>query len=123
MPEAALIAIIDDDEGMRVSLDGLLRSMGLRTTLYSNAEGFLNSESFSATDCIICDVHMPGGMSGLDLAHKLSSSRSPTPIILMSGFSDHECREALRRSQIRHLLAKPFDDETLIACLDEALAA
>ena len=117
------IAVVDDDEGMRVSLDGLLRSLGHHTALFESAEAFLASDSARTADCVISDVHMPGGMSGVELAYRLASERPPMPIILMSGFSDRECREAAERTKVGCLLAKPFDDDTLIACLERALAA
>jgi FixJ family two-component response regulator len=118
-----LIAIIDDDEGMRVSLDGLLRSLGYRTELFDSAEEFLESRSARAADCVISDIHMPGGMSGIDLARCLNDDRLPTPLILMSAFADDNIRRQAADTKIHCLLAKPFDDDILIACLEKALIA
>ena len=123
MSHPRLIAVIDDDEGMRLSLDGLLRSLGHCTALFASGEDFLASEAAASADCVISDVHMPGGMSGVELARRLADDRSPTPVILMSGFADRACREEAERIKVGCLLTKPFDDDTLIACLDEALTA
>ncbi|WP_210251675.1 response regulator transcription factor [Neorhizobium galegae] len=116
-----MIAIIDDDEGMRVSLDGLLRSLGHRTELFDSAEAFLESQSAGTADCVISDIHMPGGMSGIDLARRLGDDRPPMPVILMSAFADKDVRERAEDTKVHCLLAKPFDEETLIACLEKAL--
>lgn len=118
-----LIAIVDDDEGMRLSLDGLLRSLGHRTELFDSAEAFLESRSARAADCVISDIHMPGGMSGMDLARRLGDGRRPMPVILMSAFADDNIREQAEDTKIHCLLAKPFDDDILIACLEKALIA
>jgi len=118
-----LIAVIDDDEGMRTSLDGLLRSLGHRTALFDCAEAFLSSDAAREADCVISDVHMPGGLSGVELARRLANDVPPMPIILMSGFASDDCREQAEQTKVRCFLAKPFDDCTLIECLDEALAA
>jgi FixJ family two-component response regulator len=121
--DSPLIAVIDDDEGMRTSLDGLLRSLGHRTALFECAEAFLSSDAVRDASCIISDVHMPGGMSGVELAQRLSADSLPMPIILMSGFTNGDCREQAEKTKAHCLLAKPFDDAMLIECLDQALAA
>jgi FixJ family two-component response regulator len=121
--QSSLIAIIDDDEGMRVSLDQLLRSLGHRTVLFASAEAFLESQSAPVTHCVISDIHMPGGMSGLDLAHRLAEDHPPTPIILMSAYSNRDQEEQAKDLRVYCLLPKPFDDDTVIACLERALVA
>jgi FixJ family two-component response regulator len=116
-----LIAVIDDDAGMRVSLDGLLRSLGHRTALFGSAEAFLQAEAPQDVVCVLSDLNMPGGMSGLELARRLAVERPAVAVILMTGFCQPQCREEVERSEVRCLLWKPFDEATLISCLDEAL--
>lgn len=122
MADERIIAVVDDDEGMGVSLDGLLRSLGYRTALFASAEAFLDMGGCAA-DCVISDVAIPGGMSGLDLARRLAGDRPETPVILMSGCADRTCRIEAKSLGVEALLSKPFDDETLAGFLDRALAA
>ena len=86
MPGVPLIAIVDDDDSLRKSLDNLLRSVGFRTQGFSSAEAFLSSDHIHDTACLILDARMPG-MSGLISSvswvrptgiSRLSSSQ-PTP--------------------------------------------
>ena len=116
------IAVIDDDEGMRVSLDGLLRSLGYRTALFDSAEAFLSSGADGAILCVISDVAIPGGMSGLELARLLAQDRPEIPLILMSGCAEKSCHQEAKALGVDALLAKPFDDKVLIGFLDRALA-
>lgn len=67
MLKQSLISIIDDDEGVRVSLDGLVRSLGYRVALFKCAEDFLNETESADSGCVISDIEMPGGMSGISL--------------------------------------------------------
>ena len=115
------IAVIEDDEGMRVSLDGLLRSLGYRTALFESAEAFLAAGADGPTLCVISDVALPGGMSGLELARRLAQDRPEIPLILMSACADQSCGREAKALGVDALLAKPFDDEMLIGFLDRAL--
>ena len=49
MPRVPLIAIVDDDDALRNSLDNLLRSVGFRAQGFSSAEAFLNSSQLPDT--------------------------------------------------------------------------
>lgn len=118
--DGRIIAVIDDDEGMRVSLDGLLRSLGYRAVLFETAEAFLGSREALPVDCVISDVAIPGGMSGLELARLLARGRPDLPLILMSGCADSSCRGEADALGVDALLAKPFDDELLAGFLDRA---
>lgn len=79
--------------------------------------------SVDESQCMISDIHMSGGMSGLDRMGHLAKIQPAMPVILMIGFADRECQERAWRSGAYCVLAKLFDDDTLIACLDQALAA
>ena len=82
-----LIAIVDDDNAVRVALVSLVRSLGYTVTAFSSAEAFLKYEQINGTSCVVTDVQMPG-LSGVDLQDRRSlwviASRSFfSPAILM----------------------------------------
>ena len=60
------ISVIDDDQSVRSSTEGLLRSYGYRVRVYISADEFLASEDSLDCDCIVSDVQMPG-KSGYEL--------------------------------------------------------
>jgi FixJ family two-component response regulator len=66
MSENPMIAVVDDDASMRGALQRLLRSVGLRATVFASAEDFLQAGQLQDTACVIVDVRMPR-MSGLEL--------------------------------------------------------
>jgi len=117
-----IIAVIDDDHGMRVSLGRLLLSVGYRTVLFESAEAFLSAESRLRVDCVISDIAIPGGMSGLDLARCMANGQSEIPLVLMSGRATPACRHEAETLGVTALLAKPFDDGELVGLLDKALS-
>lgn len=123
MANEPLISIVDDDAGIRSSLDGLIRSMGYRVALFESAERFLASAAARDSECIVSDVQMPGGMTGLELLSQVRSTGSGVPVILISAFTLAESREEAERAGAYCTLKKPFDGDDLAHCVERALSA
>lgn len=119
MPHLPLIAVVDDDEAVRVSLEGLVRSLGYSVRTFASAEAYLDSGC--APDCLVSDVQMPG-MSGLDLKDRLNADGVATPVILITAFADDATtRTRADQAGATCLLRKPFTADSLIGCLEKAL--
>jgi FixJ family two-component response regulator len=120
MTKRALIAIVDDDESMRVSTATLMRSFGFAARGFASAEEFLQSPELGETSCLISDVQMPG-IGGLELQKRLVSENRRTPMIFITGFPDPRIQERALAGGAVCFLKKPFDAQTLIQCVDRAL--
>jgi len=66
----SVVIIVDDDAGIRASLDSLFRSVGLDTRLYGSPSELLGGSLPDRPGCIVLDVRLPG-VSGLDLQGQL----------------------------------------------------
>ena len=115
-----MISIIDDDEFMLDAVKNLVRSLGYKATVFSSAEDYLRSEHVRDSACVISDLQMPG-MSGADLQDRLITDGLCTPMIFMTAYFDEEVRRRVLDCGAFGVLNKPFDDECLIKCIDEAL--
>jgi FixJ family two-component response regulator len=120
MPGVPLIAIVDDDDSLRKSLDNLLRSVGFRTQGFSSAEAFLSSQQAHDTACLILDVRMPG-MSGLELQRQLEAANWRIPIIFVTAHADDDARAQALAAGAVDFLYKPFHEEALLNAIDTAL--
>jgi len=114
------IAIVDDDEGVCQATKSLLRSLGHRVTTFTTAEEFLKSGQLPEISCLITDVQMPG-MSGIELQAHLKAEGQRTPIIVITAFPDDRVRDRAMQNGACGFLTKPFSQEALTACLDDAL--
>ncbi len=120
MPTDPLIAIVDDDESVRLALQSLIRSVGLAAQIFASAEDFLASANLSGVGCLILDVNMPG-MSGLALLRQLVASGQAIPTILITANPDATTRaEALRHGALCYL-CKPFAEDDLLDWVNVAL--
>lgn len=121
-----LIAVVDDDESIRMALKGLLKEAGLDVRSFASAEDFLKSGEQRQTGCLIVDIRMPG-MSGLDLQAKLNAENCPIPTIFITAHGDEKMRLRAMRAGAVEFLSKPFDDavllETVRAALDNSATA
>ncbi len=120
--QPALVAIIDDDEAVRVATASLVRSLGLKTVTFASAEEFLQWSTQSASDCVITDVQMPG-MGGIGLQSALRENGSSLPLIFITAFPEENVRKQAEEGGAVGFFAKPFDGGAMIACLEAALGA
>lgn len=117
----AIIAIVDDDPGVRGSVDSLLRSAGLVGRCFSGGDALLNCGEESRISCIITDLHMPG-MTGLELQAELVRRGWQQPVIVMTAFPTDAAREQATDGGARAFLTKPIDPDALLDAVGEAIA-
>ena len=120
MPGTPLISVVDDDGAMRISLEDLIRSVGLRAQGFPSAEAFLGSNQLQETDCLILDMHLPG-ISGPELQHQLAATNSHLPIIFITAHENEAWRRQALDAGAVAFLVKPFYEEALLDAIDAAL--
>jgi FixJ family two-component response regulator len=115
-----LVAIIDDNELVRSSLEGLMKFVGIPALAFTHAEEFLSSERKSEIACLILDIRLPG-MSGLELQSKLNAEHCRIPIIFITAHGDEKARIRAMRAGAVEFLTKPYDNEALLQSVRAAL--
>ena len=85
------VAVVDDDENICRSFGRLLRAAGLQPITYDSAETFLADTKHPQFGCLVLDIQL-GGMSGIELAQRLSAAGGRTPIIFVTAHDDPEAR-------------------------------
>lgn len=120
MADTRWISVVDDDDSVRESLGGLLKSIGFAVAVFRSAEEFLETDSLSGTDCLILDIRMPG-MSGPALQRELAVRRRAIPIIFITAYDDEDLRSRASGCGVVDCLVKPFSEETLLSAINKAL--
>ena len=115
-----VISIIDDDESVREGTMDLFESMGFITVAFPCAADFLSSDHLHDTSCLVADVQMPG-MTGFELYDRLLGSGNIIPTILITAYPDDGDRARALQAGVMCYLAKPFNDNDLLACIRLAL--
>ncbi len=117
---APVISIIDDDASIRAGLNNLVRSLGYMVSTFASAAAFLQSVQLHNTSCVIADVRMPA-MSGVELQSHLRRQGYKVPFIFITAVPDETTRQQALDDGAICFLTKPFDEATLIECLNTAL--
>ena len=112
--------VIDDDDGVRAALKGLLESVGLKVILYKSAGEFLESTVPDTPCCMVLDVRMPK-MSGLQLQEELARADVQIPIVFITGHGDGTVRPHLLARGAVECLIKPFSEAALLDAIRAAL--
>jgi FixJ family two-component response regulator len=120
VPAPPQVAIIDDDDSLRLALVGLVRSVGFDGSGFASAEDFLGSGQAKRFSCIITDIQMPG-MSGIELKLHLAAKQCRMPVIMITARPDPSLEERALAAGAAAFLRKPFEASVLIACLEKAL--
>jgi FixJ family two-component response regulator len=116
----SLVYVVDDDASVRAALEGLLRSAGLAPQCFASASEFLARLPSTAPACLILDLRLPEG-SGLDLQRELAD-REPMPIVFITGHGDIPTSVRAIKAGAVEFLPKPFEDDDLLAAVEQALA-
>ena len=118
--DAPTVFILDDDASMRVSIQDLLESLGLRSQSFGTAEEFLGSNRPDGPSCLVLDVRLPG-VNGLDFQRRLVEAGFRIPIIFITGHGDIPMTVKAMKSGAVEFLTKPFQDHDLMAAISQAL--
>jgi FixJ family two-component response regulator len=115
------VFVIDDDAGVRASIQGLLKSADLRSECFERAEQFLQRNARDVPGCLILDVSLPG-INGLDFQQQLRNAGLQMPIIFVTGHGDIPMSVKAMKSGAVEFLTKPLKRHTLLDAVQEALA-
>jgi FixJ family two-component response regulator len=114
------VFVVDDDAGVRASIQGLLESAKLRCASFGTAEEFLRNKPPGGPSCLVLDVSLPG-VNGLDLQRDLADAGVRIPIIFITGHGDIPMSVKAMKSGAVEFLTKPFRDEDLLDAIRQAL--
>jgi FixJ family two-component response regulator len=118
--DSPTVFVIDDDAGIRTAIQGLLKSVGLRSESFGRTQDFLRSGRPDGPSCLVLDVRLPG-VNGLEFQQQLAKAGVLIPIIFITGHGDIPMTVRAIKSGAVEFLTKPFRDEDLLAAIHQAL--
>ena len=117
---APTVFVVDDDDLVRASIQGMLKSVGVHAETFGTAQEFLRSNRPDAPSCLVLDITLPG-INGLDFQHQLVDAGILIPVIFITGHGDIPMTVKAMKSGAVEFLTKPFRDQDLLDAIHQAL--
>ncbi len=110
------VLVVEDNEMVARTVTLALCSADAEVHCLASADEAIEHLSDGhAYDYLLTDVRMPGANDGYDLARWVAAQSLPTPVIIMSGYTDRT-----DTSQDFPVINKPFTRAELITCLQNS---
>jgi len=114
------ILVVEDDAGMRASLQFLLESYGFEVAAFAApAELFAGFNGLKPA-CAVLDIHLPG-TEGIEVYEALTKRFPDLKAVFITGQIDDQIRADAKRVRAVAILEKPFTDEALLDSVGRAL--
>ncbi|HEU5351002.1 MAG TPA: sigma-54 dependent transcriptional regulator [Terracidiphilus sp.] len=117
----ACILVIDDEAGIRESLEVLLTLEGYAVTVAADGEQGLRSLEMESFDLVLLDLALPG-QSGLELLPQIRERQPETPVIMITAYGTVDNVVEAIRAGAENFVQKPWDNEKLMADIRSAIA-
>jgi FixJ family two-component response regulator len=115
-----MVFVVDDDALVRAAIQGMLKSVGLRSETFETPQEFLSTKRPEGPSCLVLDVRLHG-VSGLDFQRQLADAGVRIPIIFITGHGDIPMTVKAMKSGAVEFLTKPFRDQDLLDAIHQAL--
>lgn len=116
------VAIVDDEESVRVSLRRLCRALGLEATVFASGPELIDYLDTGAPepDCLLLDAHMPD-MTGLEVQHRLTCRGDCFPVLIYTADDAPEAQARYLAAGASAYLRKPLGSDELFAAVARAM--
>ena len=121
--EDKTVLIVDDEDDVREVTSEILQLSGLQTLTAANGMAALRlyAQHREQIDLVLLDLSMPG-MTGEQVVKALWEIQPSRPIVLLSGYDEHEVSRRLGENRQMAFLQKPYTVEAIIATIEQQLA-
>jgi CheY-like chemotaxis protein len=119
----AKILIIDDDAIVRNTICQILEDDGYEVVSAPDGQRGLTLFASARPDLVITDIIMPE-KEGISTITAIRASDRNIPIIAISGggrIGNADFLEIARRAGANRTVPKPFDQESIVACIEDCL--
>jgi len=116
------VFVIDDDQAVRDSIAALISGRGLHVQTFESAEVFLGFYRCEHAGCVVTDLRIGSGISGIELQVKLQERGFRIPVIVISAYANvSNAVQAMHHGAVT-LLEKNCTTEELWEAITTALS-
>lgn len=117
---SARVLIVDDEDGIRFSLRGILEDEGYEIIEAETGEEGLKLALEAQPNLMFLDIWLPG-MDGLEVLDNLREAESAPPVIMISGHGNIETAVSAIKKGAYDFIEKPLSLEKVVITANKAL--
>ena len=116
------VLVADDDPAVRTLCAGILESSGFELDIAIDGEATIAQALRCPPDVLLLDLRMPKADGWTVLEALAGDPRTAdVPVVMMTGFEDHDVLERATQAGIIDFVSKPFDPERLVSSVHRVL--
>ena len=115
------IYVVDDNISICRALKLLLKQHGFSVETFTSAEDFLTFKHPKSPSCLVLDVRMPGGISGLSLQTVMIDRQLLIPIVFITSFGTITTSVKAMKAGAIDFIPKPFTEKRLLNAIEIAI--
>ena len=115
------VFVVDNDQSVCKAIGGLLLSRGYAVKTFASGEDFLRSSRLNHGGCVLLDLRMEPGMSGLQVFDELRARGSPLVVVFLSGNGDVSTSVGAMKDGAADWIEKPCSEARLFDAVKVAL--
>ena len=120
-PQDLPVFVVDDDPAVCKAKGTLLLSRGYAVRTYASGEAFLGSPHLDQGGCVLLDLRMEPGISGLEVFEELRRRGSPVVVIFLSGHGTVQSSVKAMREGAADWLEKPASEAQVLEAVTRAM--
>lgn len=117
-PLRPTILLVEDDPGVRRSLQLLLRAQGYEVKAYVEGRPLLDDEQILDAACLITDYRL-GDMDGLDVLTMLRARGWSGPAVLITAYSSPHLAHMAQAAGFALMMEKPLRPPVLVSTMTQ----
>ena len=119
-PNAASILVVDDEEGIRRTLKGILGDEGYRVLLAEDGERALRVLEEDMPDLVLLDIWMPG-RDGIAILEEIKTRWPMLPVVMISGHGSIELAVRASKLGAHDFIEKPLSLDKVVLTIQNSL--
>ncbi len=117
---AKQILVVDDEERIRQSLNGILKDEGYGVQEAKDGTQALKQLESDSPDLVLLDIWMPG-MDGMEILERIKAQSPNLPVIMISGHGNIELAVKAVKLGAYDFIEKPLSLEKVLLAVNNAL--
>ena len=107
------VMLVDDDPEITKYVGQYLKKLGFDTRCAASGEEALKMITKDVPDCILLDIHMPGGIDGVETLIRVKEINKDIKVVMITGFVEEELESVCKSEGACDFIIKPIDYKSL----------